>query len=160
MLWPPHGRFHYFCELQIQQNPGGTSDADLPAHSIEQYSIEVRTKALQTEYLIFRGKTWINGGCQFAAGFEGQLCYVVSPGNVMADDEGSKSMRLNLFQWMTKEIDRWVNLTILLERCGEINDEARLKFPGARLKFPGASKLLPLDKTAKDYSKRNKKRSK
>ena len=40
---------------------------------------------------------------QSAAGFVGQLCYVVSPGKVMAYDEAQKFKRLNFFQWMTKE---------------------------------------------------------
>ena len=41
------------------------------------------------------------------AGFEHQLYYVVGSREVMTDGEAEKFKRLNLLQWMIKEIERW-----------------------------------------------------
>ena len=42
------------------------------------------------------------------ADFGGQLCHVVGSGKVMVDGEASTFLRLNFFQWMTKEIGGFV----------------------------------------------------
>ena len=53
---------------------------------------------------------------QPVAGFGGgQLCYVFSPGEVMADSDANNFKRLILFQWIAKELDQWVCSTILPE---------------------------------------------
>ena len=48
-----------------------------------------------------------------------QLCYVVSLGEALADGGAEKIKKLNVFQWVTMEIDWWVHLKIVLEQKGE-----------------------------------------
>ena len=56
---------------------------------------------------------------QFVTAFGGQLCFVFSPRKIMADDEAYKLKRLKFFQWMTKEINRWVRFTFSLVQKSE-----------------------------------------
>jgi len=56
---------------------------------------------------------------QFATGFRGQLCFVVSAIKVMSVGEPKKFKRLIFFQWIYKEVDRWVRLPILPEQLDE-----------------------------------------
>ena len=49
------------------------------------------------------------------AGDKSKLCDVVCPGEVMVEGEASTFQRLNLFHWLTMEIDRWVHLAIIPE---------------------------------------------
>ena len=41
---------------------------------------------------------------QSVAGFVGQLCYLVGPGEVITDGKTEEFNRLNLLQWLTMEI--------------------------------------------------------
>ena len=54
-----------------------------------------------------------------AAGFGGQICYVVGQREIMAVGEDEKFMRLNLFHWLSMEMDMWVSLTLFLQSQGE-----------------------------------------
>ena len=87
----------------------------MPAQRKERYSIELRTKSLYAVSLSDIPRKDLDQA-PFVAGFGGQLCYVVCPGEVMADDvEAYNFKRPNLFQWVTMKMDMWVHLMILVE---------------------------------------------
>ena len=65
--------------------------------------------------LISKKKHRLMEDAQSVAGFGGQLCYMVGIEEFMANGETKKFRRLNLFQWLTMEMDRWDCLMILSE---------------------------------------------
>ena len=51
--------------------------------------------------------TWVKDA-QLTTGFVDQLYNVICATEVMAQGEAKTFKRLNLFKWITMEIDRWV----------------------------------------------------
>jgi len=78
----------------------------------EQYTIELRQRTWRQRVLIIQEKLGTLKYPQYEADFGGQICFVGNLGEVMTR---GKFKRLDLFQSLTIEMDRWVCLTILPE---------------------------------------------
>ena len=106
-----------FRDLATTEFRRDRSDAGVPAHSSKQYSIELWRKFLETAIgFDFARKDldrWMLFSLQLAFEVSFAMWWVQERSWLMVR---ARFNRMNLFQWIIKEIDRWVCPTILLER--------------------------------------------